>query len=46
MFDVEIPCDTTKVKPVIKLLPYFIKRVLIDCFDGIGNPLLNVSYAF
>lgn len=37
-------CDMTYVKPVINLIPNFVKSVMINCCDGIGNPLLDLRY--
>lgn len=38
-------CDTTDVKPEIRLVPKFVKSVFINyCCDGIGNTLLGLRY--
>lgn len=42
MYDMETSCDTTDVKPEMKLLANFVKSVLTNCRDGIGNPLLDL----
>lgn len=41
-----IPCDTTAVKPVIKLLPTFVKRSLMNLCNDIGDPLLDFRYGY
>lgn len=44
MFDMGTSCDKKDVKPEIKLLQTFVKSVLINCCDGIGNTLLALRY--
>lgn len=46
MFDTGTPYDTKDVKPEIKFLPNFVKSVLINCCDVIGNPLLVLKYGY